>query len=157
MNPRKQETDPLARWADKVLTQLPDRPAPAGFATQVLAELRRRAALPWYKRPWLAWPKPHKWLSLIAFATLIFALLGPGIPAGREALLDTSWGTKAGLAIEQLDAIPAAATALGRVLRAGLAQVSATHVAILAALVAALWASTVGLGAACWRIASQPR
>jgi hypothetical protein len=69
---REPQNDPLAAWTDRTLKQLPLRPAPPSLMMQVLAAIRRQALLPWYRRPWLTWPKGMQ----LASAFTLSALLG---------------------------------------------------------------------------------
>lgn len=66
----------LESQIDRLLRRQPDRPAPAGLETRVLAELARRAALPWWKRSYASWPAWARLLffvgSAIAAAAVIF-------------------------------------------------------------------------------------
>lgn len=62
----------------RLLRRLPDRPAPSGLEGRVMAELARRAALPWWKRSYTAWPVSARLLfflgSALAAAVLIVGL-----------------------------------------------------------------------------------
>lgn len=48
--------DDLERRLDRTLRALPLRRAPAALESRVLAELERRAALPWWRRRFDLWP-----------------------------------------------------------------------------------------------------
>lgn len=48
--------DQDAARVDRCLRALPSRAAPAGLEARVFAELRRRAALPWWRRSFAQWP-----------------------------------------------------------------------------------------------------
>ncbi len=50
------ESDKLEAAIHRVLRSLPDRKAPAGLEGRVLAELSRRAALPWWRKSFAYWP-----------------------------------------------------------------------------------------------------
>ena len=52
---KPKQNDPLESWARETLRQIPDRRAPAALSRRVMAEIQRRAATPWYARPWLEW------------------------------------------------------------------------------------------------------
>jgi hypothetical protein len=54
MNPNDQEK--LEASIHRVLRNLPDRKAPAGLEARVLAELGRRASLPWWRKSFAFWP-----------------------------------------------------------------------------------------------------
>jgi hypothetical protein len=48
--------DPLERNVHRLLRSLPDRAAPSGLETRVMAALAQRAALPWWRRSYAGWP-----------------------------------------------------------------------------------------------------
>lgn len=50
------ESEKLEAAIHRVLRGLPDRKAPAGLEGRVLAELGRRAALPWWRKSFAHWP-----------------------------------------------------------------------------------------------------
>jgi hypothetical protein len=67
----------LARQVDAALKALPPLPAPASLAPRVLAELRARAALPWWRRAWWDWPVAAK-AAFIVLAVALAGALGGG-------------------------------------------------------------------------------
>jgi hypothetical protein len=54
MNP--QDQDKLEAAIHRVLRRLPDRKAPRSLEARVLAELGRRASLPWWRKSFAHWP-----------------------------------------------------------------------------------------------------
>lgn len=48
--------DPLEQAIHRTLRQLPERMAPAALEQRVLAEIARRAALPWWRKSFAHWP-----------------------------------------------------------------------------------------------------
>jgi hypothetical protein len=50
------ESDKLEAAIHRALRSLPDRKAPASLEGRVLAELGRRAALPWWRKSFTYWP-----------------------------------------------------------------------------------------------------
>jgi hypothetical protein len=54
MNP--EDSDKLEASIHRVLRSLPDRKAPAGLEARVLAEIGRRASLPWWRKSFAYWP-----------------------------------------------------------------------------------------------------
>jgi hypothetical protein len=65
----------------RVLRGLPDRKAPSGLEVRVLAELSRRAALPWWRKSFAHWPSAIR-ISFFAFS----ALAATGLVAGLFVL-----------------------------------------------------------------------
>jgi hypothetical protein len=157
MKPPPNDKDPLANWAASALRQLQDRPAPAGFGIQVLAEIRRRANLPWYQRPWTHWPAPQQWFSALVFAALIIGVFKVGIPLLQDTAAETAYGQRATLAFNSVSALKSVGINLVRAARLSLEQVSTTHITLALGSIIAAWLSTVGLGAVCWRATAQPR
>ena len=157
MKPPPNDEDPLTGWTTQVLRQIQDRPAPAGFGIQVLAEIRRRANLPWYQRPWTDWPAPQKWFSALVFAALMIGVFQVGIPLLEDTAAETAYGQKATTAWSSLSALRGVGISLVRAARLSLEQVSTTHLTLALGSILAAWFSTLGLGAVCWRATAQPR
>jgi len=155
MKPRRNTTngtDPLERWAGRALGELPQPRAPRDLLPGILERVRREAATPWHRRPWMEWPLALRWASACAMALLLSLAWWQG-----DAFLGAAMR-----AVHRVDALRLARDAGSSLLSAasicmGVAARVWEHLprqwflAIVAALVA-LWISTVGLGAALWRI-----
>ena len=61
-------SDDLERLIDRTLRALPPRQAPRTLESRVLAELERRAALPWWRQQFAYWPRAVR----LAFLALSF-------------------------------------------------------------------------------------
>lgn len=48
--------DPLERWADAALRDLPSRRAPRSLEARIMAEIERRATRSWWQRSFMEWP-----------------------------------------------------------------------------------------------------
>jgi hypothetical protein len=78
------ESDKLEAAIHRVLRSLPDRKAPAGLEARVLAELSRRAALPWWKKSFAFWPSAVR-AGFFAGSAIAAAIVITGlIYAGRS-------------------------------------------------------------------------
>ncbi len=157
MKPPQKDMDPLVQWTGQVLRQLPQRPAPPELATKILAEIRRRANLPWYQRPWILWPTPQKWCSALALAVVLVGTFGIGFPFLEDSAAQSLVGQRASVAFDYLGSLQAISTSVGRSLRLTLSHISTTTFTLAAASLVAVWLSTLGLGALCWRVTTQPR
>lgn len=115
----------LASWVDRALHELPEQSAPAELTSRVVAELARRAALPWWRR------SPSRWPIALRLG-LIGILIGLGVWTSpvQEVLA---------VVTRQLDLLQVLATALRY---AGSALWHQVPTAWLSALVV-----TLGLGA----------
>ena len=67
--------DDLEKVIHRALRDLPPRTAPASLEARVLAEIARRAALPWWHRSLSYWPPAVRWLFLIVTAALCAATI----------------------------------------------------------------------------------
>lgn len=76
MNPR--DPDRLEARIHSVLRQLPPRKAPSGLEARVLAELSRRAALPWWRKSFAHWPAAVR-AAFFAVSALAAALAVGGL------------------------------------------------------------------------------
>ncbi|MBI4625109.1 MAG: hypothetical protein HY736_18055 [Verrucomicrobia bacterium] len=70
MNPSPENHDKLERLIHQTLRELPSRRAPRSLESRVLAELERRAALPWWRKSFAHWP---------VAARVAFVILGAGV------------------------------------------------------------------------------
>lgn len=94
---------------DRMLHGLPPRRAPATLESRVLAEMQRRAALPWWRRGFGHWPAAARTAFVALCATIIgVSLLGDvgdllRIRAAHEALaLASSWTHPAAAALASM-------------------------------------------------------
>lgn len=162
MKPTRDPHDPLARWADQTLRQLPVRRAPANLLPQVMAAIARQRALPWYQQPWFRWPR-H--LRLFAFALslgLVAGLAWLVIPHGDTVSLAAA--KQAAFQSEMVKPVVTTVSTttdflgtLGHAGRLLLGTLPSWTAAVLLGGLALLWCSTLGLGTAAWRLATHQR
>jgi len=149
--------DPLARWAEGILRQLPDHPAPAGLAGRILRAVAGHPALPWHRRPWSEWSAGLRAAAGVAALAALAALWWLLLP---EA--DAVTRSAAQVASSQIEALgPWSAVlnltrSVGNALLLVLRGLNPWMLAAGAGFFAVLWSTTLGLGTACWRIANGP-
>ena len=94
MNDRDEADLELERLVGQALRGLPMRRAPSNLESRVFGELARRAAMPWWQRSFLQWPRAARVL-LLGVCTVLGALtivggarivvnLGPALGPTRE-------------------------------------------------------------------------
>jgi hypothetical protein len=71
----------LEKLVDRVLREQPPLKAPSGLSTRVLAEIERRAALPWWRRSFTHWPVPVRAAFVAACGAAVLTSLSA--PMGR--------------------------------------------------------------------------
>lgn len=71
------DPDKLEASIHRVLRKLPDRKAPGGLEARILAEIGRRAALPWWRKSFAHWPRAVRTV-FYAVSSLAAALLVAG-------------------------------------------------------------------------------
>jgi hypothetical protein len=74
MNP-----DELERFIHQTLRSLPDRKAPGTLEARVLAEVERRAAIPWWHKSWSYWPQAVRAAFLLLCGGLAALLVFAGV------------------------------------------------------------------------------
>jgi hypothetical protein len=138
------------------LERLPDLPAPATLIPRVMAAIAARAAVPWYRQPWQAWPGPGR----LAFLALLLALFIGLCFGSREALRIAFLAP----GIQQLGQLLSSLTTVQQALStaAGIGGLAVrqlgTSVLLATCLAVALsYALCVGLGALCVRLAYSRR
>ncbi len=65
----------LERLVHRTLRELPPRPAPRSLEQRVLAELARRAALPWWRKSFVHWPVPARGAFIVASGGVVKLVL----------------------------------------------------------------------------------
>ena len=87
MTPLPPSDDRLERLLHRTLRDLPPRNAPRSLEGRVLAEIERRAALPWWRKSFAHWPiAARAAFILLCLALVVLALtLGVRLVAGFDA------------------------------------------------------------------------
>jgi len=98
MNERTEFDDKLARVLHEALQGVAARRAPETLEARVFGELRRRAALPWWRSSFVHWPAAARAAFILVCVSLVGALLLGGVSAfvevrsfGEVEALLTSW------------------------------------------------------------------
>lgn len=73
-DPRK-SPEQLEQLVHRALRELPARRAPRALEARVLAELSRRAALPWWRKSFVHWPVPARAVFLLASVAVVKLVL----------------------------------------------------------------------------------
>lgn len=148
MKPPLKPGQDLEAWARTTLRQLPDRRAPASLTSRVLEQIRQQQAVPWYQRPWTAWPPALRWVTALGVLGLFGFLLWGWMSGG--------WSIPGFVP----DSLTSAASALGHLpgaLWMVLRHVADTTLLVGIAILAVAWFATLGLGTTCWRLATLHR
>jgi hypothetical protein len=83
----KPSPDDLEKFAHRVLRDLPARRAPRTLEGRVLAEIGRRAALPWWRQSFLHWPAAVRGIFFVVSAAAAAAAIAGlfGLARGPES------------------------------------------------------------------------
>jgi hypothetical protein len=115
-------SDPLELEVSRALRQVPLRRAPPSLEARVLAEIDRKAALPWWRRSFARWPGPARVgfaMTCVALIAALLALTRPWAPgaalAGAGARAAGSWLPWARPALTLIDVARQLEAALVRV------------------------------------------
>ncbi len=158
MNDNRHNEEKLAAWADQALKQLPARRAPATLAPRVLAALAKQPALPWYRRPWLNWPRHMQLLSFVLFAGIIGAVGWFLLPHADALNLANAKQTLAqSEGVRPVSVAMGVLTTLGNALVLVLGNVKGWVIAAGLGVLGFLYCSCLGLGTACWRLSAGNR
>ena len=69
----------LERAVHRALREIPARPAPASLEQRVLAEISRRAALPWWRKSFVHWPVAARAVFIVLLAGVVKVVLMGGV------------------------------------------------------------------------------
>lgn len=150
------DQDPNSQEAriGRLLRQLPDRRAPAGLEARVLAEIARRAALPWWRTSFTHWPAAARvsfyGISAIAAALLVDAIFVLGHSPEAHAVTGTVSHSFTWLALVRDVAVMGRDRVLSIV-----SYIPAVWLYTIGAGLAVSYAALAGLGAATYRAFSN--
>ena len=159
MNPKRDSQhspEELEKFVHRALRELPPRRAPRSLEQRVLAELSRRAALPWWRQNFSHWPVP----ALVAFvagsvAIVWLVLAGLGwVSAGVDATL---WRGVLAQPLALWESARAVFGACTNFVEIVLRNIPPLLIYGLVAFFAATYAALFGLGAAAYRMLLAPR
>lgn len=96
----------LEKFIDRVSREQPALKAPGTLEARVIAELERRAALPWWRRSFAHWPVPMRGVFVAACAVIIWASLTPPM-ARLSSTVDAplTWAYKAGASLSVINTV----------------------------------------------------
>jgi hypothetical protein len=148
MNPH--DAQKLERLVHQTLRDLPRRRAPGTLEQRVMAELARRAALPWWRQGFAHWPMPARaafilfagGIAKVAIMAVVWVMAGFNAAQFQEAFATQ---------IAWIDAAATVGHALGEFVSATLRGIPPLWLYGGLALVGFLYAALFGLGAAAYR------
>jgi hypothetical protein len=134
------------------LEKLPDLQAPEMLASRVMAAIEQRAVLPWYRRPWQAWPTGLQTASFVLLVAFFAALCFGGwkLSQGEIVIVATQqigeWFSIAGVIWNTLSVLASSLLLL-------LKQLNPILLTACAVMAFFSYAACVGLGTAFFRYA----
>lgn len=159
MNPTPQPRDPrdaLERVIHPTLRDLPVRRAPEALQQRVLAEIARRAALPWWRKSFAHWPLSARAVFLVlcvggaklALMGSVWVMAGFDAEQFRAAFTSNFTWIENGVAVVQ--AIAGVFDVIGRNIPAFWFYVGLSFFAVM-------YATVFGLGAAAYKVIRAAR
>ncbi len=136
---------------DRRLRELPNRPAPASLAPRVLAAIQARARLPWYRRPWMQWPRGLQAGSLLLVSFVLGALTFASLHFGELGVPDALSG-RVNVWLAPVEALWLAGTTLLELALRLAHQINPWIWAGLGLLATGMYATCVGLGTVLYRV-----
>jgi hypothetical protein len=154
MNPDM--NDKLEAAVHGVLRSLPERRAPVGLERRVMAEIARRAALPWWRKSFAHWPASAK-AGFVATCGIAAALVVQVLlSAGRSQEAAAVNGSLAG-SLERLAMARDLASSAVLAVRRYLGTVPAPWLYGALAVVGSCYAALAAIGTAAYRTLALPR
>ena len=151
MNPSPENRDqPLERLIHQTLRDLPAHRAPRTLEGRVLAELARRAALPWWHQPYAHWPVAVRGVFFVVTAATAAVIIAAVFYVMRSSLAAEAVGeVRAGF--EWLTFLRALATNVAEKGATIFRAIPPLWLYGAFALIAAGYATLVGMGAVAYR------
>ena len=146
----------LERFVRQAVRDLPARPAPSRLEDRVLAELARRAALPWWRKSFAHWPVAARAVFLLVCVALAKGILTGSVwvMAGFDA---GEWRAAFAAQFAGLENAVVILQALASCVDIITRNIPSLWVYGAVACVAAVYATVFGLGAAAYRAIQASR
>jgi hypothetical protein len=147
---RRMNPDELEKFIHRTLRSLPDRHAPGTLEARVLAEIERRAAIPWWHKSYADWPVPVRAAFVVLSTAAAAALVLGWFAASRSP----AGATVAGEVARRFGWFATVqAVGSGVIEKAGLVWQAVPALWLYGALafLAACYATLIGVGAAAYR------
>jgi hypothetical protein len=146
MNTSPDREKNLERFVHQALRELPTHRAPRSLESRVLAELSRRAALPWWRQDFAHWPVAARGAFLVSSAALaavlVWVLGGLNVsPATETISANFAW----------IDTLRAITGGVGNLASIVFRSISPIWLYGAAIAVVGLYATLFGLGTAAYR------
>ncbi len=88
----------------RVCREQPALKAPAGLGARIVAEIERRAALPWWRRSFVHWPVTMRAVFVAVCAALIWASSNPAVMRLSGSLdAPLSWAFRTGVRLSMIN------------------------------------------------------
>lgn len=146
----------LEAWVDRQLRQLPDRPAPSTLAPRVMALIRARVRVPWYRLTWWHWPTLAQAFSLLLVSTLLGGLTWAGLHASEGDWAATTMQHLQGW-LSPLQPLWVMLVAMSRAVVLVVHQTNPLLLSGIGAVLMAMYLSCLALGTVVYRMAIGKR
>lgn len=140
----------LERVIHRTLRELPSRAAPSSLEQRVLAEIARRAALPWWRKSFVHWPVPARatFLALLVGVVKVVLMAAVWVMAGFDtAQFREAFATQ----FAWMESVVALANAAGEFFDILLRSIPPLWLYAGLAFIASMYAALFGLGAAAYK------
>jgi len=134
------------------LRQLPELPAPRNLVGRVMTMIAEQERQPWWRRPWLTWPKTAQ----AASAALLLAFIGGAGFIGHTAWEGLSLASVENRSWMSLEGGWEFLGTLGNAVLVVLRAVNPVWLMGGLAFAGFVYLTCIGLGTVCFRVAFQP-
>lgn len=136
------------------LVKLPERAAPEGLVTAVLARVKAQEARPWWRRPIPDWPRHNRFVFVACMLSLVVASVGALWQVWPHEIIQEI-PSQAAAAVEPVRPFLSVAEMLGRAGALLLESVSQPWLIGIAAGLFLAYLSCIGMGMAWYRVTFQ--
>jgi hypothetical protein len=146
-------------WEDALteeLRRLPDVEAPETLIPRVMALIRAKARLPWWRQTWWHWPPAAQLFVLLSFLGLVIGLSCYG-PQAWDALAASPLGQAVAGWLQALAPLADGLSALVNAFALIIRQTGTLALILTAVVCLAMYLSCLGLGTMMYRVAFSKR